>query len=84
MPTPELIIVDGGAGLDKAIAALWPDAPVQRCSVHKHRNLLAYAPYRLHEEVSADYTDMIYAACAQEIESQRKAFAPICSNRSGA
>ena len=32
---PELVIVDGGSGLDKALAALWPDAPVQRCTVHK-------------------------------------------------
>ena len=35
--------------------------PVQRCTVHKHRNLLAHAPERLHEEITADYTDMIYA-----------------------
>ena len=72
--TPELVIVDGGSGLDKALAALWPDAPVQRCTVHKHRNLLAHAPDRLHEEVSADYTDMIYAKTKQEIEARRKAF----------
>ena len=45
--TPELIIVDGGSGLDKALAALWPEAPVQRCTVHKHRNLLAHAPDRM-------------------------------------
>src|ERR1700730_15637504 len=50
LPTPELVIVDGGSGLDKALAALWPNAPVQRCTVHKHRNLLAHAPDRLHEE----------------------------------
>jgi transposase-like protein len=74
LKTPELVIVDGGSGLDKALAALWPDAPVQRCTVHKHRNLLAHAPERLHEEVSADYTDMIYAATAREIEAKRKAF----------
>jgi putative transposase len=43
LKTPELVIVDGGSGLDKALAALWPDAPVQRCTVHKHRNLLAHA-----------------------------------------
>jgi transposase-like protein len=42
--------------------------------VHKHRNLLAHAPDRLHEEVSADYTDMIYAAAPEEIEARRKAF----------
>jgi putative transposase len=72
--TPELLIVDGGSGLDKALAALWPDAPVQRCTVHKHRNLLAHAPDRLREEVSADYNDMIYAKTKQEIEAKRKAF----------
>src|SRR5487761_2730422 len=74
LKTPDLVIVDGGAGLDKALAALWPDAPVQRCTVHKHRNLLAHAPDRLHEEISADYNDMIYAATAREIEAKRKAF----------
>ena len=42
--------------------------------VHKHRNLLAHAPERLHEEVSADYTDMIYAASATEVAERRKAF----------
>src|SRR3979409_278993 len=52
---PELVIVDGAPGLEKALAALWSDMPVQRCTVHKHRNLLAHAPGRLHEEISADY-----------------------------
>ena len=42
--------------------------------MHKHRNLLAHAPERLHEEVSADYTDMIYAATPKEIETRPKAF----------
>ena len=74
LKTPELVIVDGGSGLDKALAALWPGAPVQRCTVHKHRNLIAHAPERLREEISADYTDMIYAASRQEIEAKRKAF----------
>jgi transposase-like protein len=74
LKTPELVIVDGGSGLEKALAALWSDVPVQRCSVHKHRNLLAHAPDRLHEEVSADYTDMIYAETKKQVEERRKAF----------
>jgi transposase-like protein len=72
--TPEFLIIDGAAGLEKALAALWPTVPTQRCTVHKHRNLLAHAPERLHEEISADYTDMIYAESAKEIEARRKAF----------
>jgi putative transposase len=71
---PEFLIVDGAPGLEKAIAAVWNGVPLQRCTVHKHRNLLGHAPERLHEEISADYTDMIYAATAEEIEERRKAF----------
>ena len=58
----------------KALAAVWNDVPVQRCTVHKHRNLFAYAPERLHDEITADYTDMIYAATPQDIADRRKAF----------
>ncbi len=72
--TPEFLITDGGAGLERALAALWPDVPAQRCTVHKHRNLLAHAPDTLNEEVSADYTDMIYAETAKEVQTRRKAF----------
>jgi transposase-like protein len=71
---PEFLIVDGAPGLDKAIAAVWDGVPVQRCTVHKHRNLLAHAPERLHDEITADYTDMIYAATREQIEIRRKAF----------
>ena len=71
---PQFLIVDGAPGLEKAIAAVWEDIPIQRCTVHKHRNLLAHAPERLREEVTADYTDMIYAATPKEIETRRKAF----------
>jgi transposase-like protein len=71
---PEFVLVDGAPGLEKALAALWPEVPTQRCTVHKHRNLLAHAPDRLHEEVSADYTDMIYAATPTEVAERHKAF----------
>ena len=71
---PEFLIVDGAPGLDKAIAAVWDAVPVQRCTVHKHRNLLAHAPERLHEEITGDYNDMIYAATCEEISARRKAF----------
>ncbi len=71
---PEFLIVDGAPGLDKAIASVWDGVPVQRCTVHKHRNLFAHAPERLHDEITADYNDMIYAATAEEIAIRRKAF----------
>ena len=71
---PEFLIVDGSGGLDSAIAAVWDGVPVQRCTVHKHRNLLAHAPERLQDEVTADYNDMIYATTREEIATRRKAF----------
>src|ERR1700680_2506761 len=71
---PEFLIVDGGSGLEQALAALWGDVPTQRCTVHKHRNLLAHAPQRLHGEVSADYNDMIYAASPAQIAARRRAY----------
>jgi transposase-like protein len=37
---PELLIVDGGAGLEAALAAIWGDVPTQRCTVH-------YAAFRI-------------------------------------
>src|SRR3954451_1455904 len=72
--TPEFLITDGAAGLERALAALWPDVPAQRCTVHNHRNLLAHAPDALHDEVTTDYTDMMYAATAQEVQAKRRAF----------
>ena len=39
---PEFVIVDGAPGLEAALVALWgDDLPIQRCTVHKYRNLLA-------------------------------------------
>jgi putative transposase len=74
LKAPEFVIVDGAPGLEAALAELWPQAPVQRCTVHKHRNLLAHAPKALHDELTEDYRDMVYAETKAEIEARRKAF----------
>jgi putative transposase len=72
---PELVFVDGAPGLEAALVALWgEELPIQRCTVHKHRNLLGHAPKQMHDELSEDYRDMIYANTAAEIETRRKAF----------
>ena len=71
---PGFVIIDGSPGLEKALGLVWAEALVQRCTVHKHRNLLAHAPERLHEEISADYNDLIYGKTAKEIEARRKSF----------
>src|SRR5260370_38410013 len=67
---PEFLIVDGAPGLDKAIASVWDGVPVQRCTGHKHRNLFAHAPKQLHDEITADYNDMIYATTPEQSEGR--------------
>jgi putative transposase len=72
---PDFVIVDGAPGLEAALTALWgAGLPIQRCTVHKHRNLLGHAPKHLHDELTEDYRDMIYAETAAEVETRRKAF----------
>jgi len=41
---------------------VWDGVPVQRCTVHKHRNLLAHAPSGCMRRLAPTTTDMIYAA----------------------
>jgi putative transposase len=71
---PDLVIVDGGKGLEAALASLWDDVPVQRCTVHKERNLLAHAPKHLHDAIKAEFNDMMHAKTAAEALARRKAF----------
>ena len=72
---PEFVIVDGALGLEAALVALLgEDLPIQRCTVHKHRNLLAHAPKHMHDELTEDYCEMIYADSAAEVERRHKAF----------
>ena len=71
---PDLVIVDGGKGLEAALVSLWDDVPVQRCTVHKERNLLAHAPKHLHDEIKAEFNDMMRAKTAAEVLARRKAF----------
>src|SRR5689334_442972 len=71
---PALCIVDGAPGLEKALTSLWTDIPIQRCTVHKLRNLIAHAPKKFAEEIAADFSDMIYANTAKEVATRRKAF----------
>ncbi len=56
-----------GKGLEAALAGPWGDVPVQRCTVHKERNLPAHAPKHLHDEIKADFSDMMYAVDAETL-----------------
>ena len=77
MTRPEFVIVDGAPVLEAALVTLWgEELPIQDCTVHKHRHLLAHAPKHLHDELTEDYRDMIYAETKAEVEKHRRAFLP--------
>ncbi len=62
------------ATLKFSATVTWAGVPVQRCTVHKERNLLAHAPTALHEEIKAGCSDMMYAKTAGVAIAKRKAF----------
>ena len=78
LPQPALVSIDGGPGPEAVVTALrgerGEDLPIQRCTVHQHRNLLAHAPKRLHEELNGDDRDMIDAPTVSDVQERRTAF----------
>ena len=74
MACPEVVVTDGSKGLEAALFEIWPLALVQRCTVHKERNLLAHAPENLHQELKDDYQGMMYAPSAEEALAARQIF----------
>jgi transposase-like protein len=71
---PALAIIDGNAGLGRALTEAWPQIALQRCVVHKLRNLIAKAPAKLREEVAEDFRRMMYADTAAAVAKERAAF----------
>ena len=70
LPVPLLLVVGGHQGLGKALAK-WPDAKVQRCTVHKLANLEKACPKHARREMQRDYHRLTHAADGLEA---RKAY----------
>jgi putative transposase len=70
--TPVLAIIDGTAGLRWAVGEIWPRVAVQRCVVHKLRNLERKAPKHALAEIRDDFHRIVYAPNA---DSARAAYA---------
>jgi len=58
---PLLAIIDGNAGLRRAVELVWPRAAVQRCCVHKLRNLERKAPKHALAAIRDDFHRIVYA-----------------------
>lgn len=68
---PRLVIIDGNKGLRAAVDKNWPGTQVQRCTVHKLRNLERHTPRHALEEVKSDYHRIIQA---ESLDQARKAY----------
>lgn len=70
----KLVIVDGNAGLLSAVDTLLPDVPLQRCIVHKLRNIIARTPHRLRGIIPAEAKQIFYATSESEARQLFTAF----------
>jgi transposase-like protein len=68
---PVVCVIDGHPGLRKAVGLVWPKAGVQRCVVHKLRNLERKAPKHALTEVKSDFHRIVYA---ESLAAARGAF----------
>jgi transposase-like protein len=71
---PVLCIIDGNAGLRRAVELVWPRAAVQRCCVHKLRNLARKAPRHALAEIHDEFHRIIYAVNADAARAAYAAF----------
>jgi transposase-like protein len=71
---PMLCVIDGHPGLRRAVQLVWPKAEVQRCAVHKLRNMQRKAPKHALEEIADDFHEIVYAKDGKAAEDARQAF----------
>jgi len=74
LKAPLLAIIDGNKGLRGGLAKNWPSTLVQRCTVHKLRNLERYAPRHAMEEVKSDYHRIVYAESLEQANKAQRDF----------
>src|SRR5262249_23676381 len=74
LATPVWGVIDGHPGLRKAVGLVWPQALVQRCAVHKLRNLERKAPKHALGEIRADFHRIVYAESAAAARCAYTAF----------
>jgi transposase-like protein len=74
LKAPLLAIIDGNKGLRSALGKNWPSTLVQRCTVHKLRNLERHAPRHAIEEIKSDYHKSVYAESLEQANKAQRDF----------
>ena len=80
----KLIVMDGSAGLKAACELIYPSAKIQRCWVHKLRNVSNYCKAK-HEEACVKEAKKIYLAetrkeALKQFKSWKQAWERLCPN----
>lgn len=73
LPAPHLVVSDGHAGLVKALKT-WTGIKVQRCTVHKRRNLEKHCPLHARAELNRDYSAIVDAEDGMAAREAYRAF----------
>jgi putative transposase len=81
LQAPVLAIIDGNPGLRRAVSEVWPRAAVQRCCVHKLRNLERKSPKHALAEIRDDFHRIAYAASAEAARSAYVRFERVWAKR---
>jgi len=74
LKAPLLCIIDGNPGLRRAVERIWPRAAVQRCCVHKLRNLERKAPKHALDDLREDFHRIVYAASGDAARTAYRQF----------
>lgn len=72
-----LAVTDGSKALRRGIRKKWPDTIIQRCLIHKERNIKGYLSYRHHDELKYRFNRLRKAQgiqAAEECVNQLKTF----------
>ena len=72
---PMLVGIDGSKALRKAVLDVFDHPVIQRCQLHKIRNVKDHLPQRLRSSVGRKMTDAYHAASALEAEAALLALA---------
>jgi hypothetical protein len=68
------VIIDGNKGLRASVAKNWVGIEVQRCTVHKLRNLERHTPRHALEQVKTDYHTIVNAKSLEEAKKAYREF----------
>ena len=79
-----LAVLDGSAALEKALLAHYPDAILQRCQIHKERNLRSYLSKRDHGELARLFDRLRKAQGKQASREAYKAISDFLEDKNSA